>query len=128
MRRFHTGQWRLFCSKPSMRCFLNSAAVRSGKIALSPVQIESIFSQKSVSFFASRSALKSMNMLYCGSDDAMSCPSQLSMFPRIGCVFRLSTFTRSATSSQYARFAVMIYSVFPSTLIATSVIMTAKNA
>ena len=62
------------------------------------------------------------------SDDAMSCPSQLSMFPRIGCVFRLSTFTRSATSSQYARFAVMIYSVFPSTLIATSVIITARNA
>ena len=43
-----------------------------------------------------------MKMLYCGSDDAMSCPSQLSMLPRIGSVFKLSTFTRSATSSQNA--------------------------
>ena len=96
-------------------------------MAFSPMHIESSFCSKSVSFFASRNATKSMKMLYCGSDDAMSCPSQLSMLPRIGSVFKLSTFTRSATSSQKARLAVIMYSVLPTTVIATNVIRMARK-
>ena len=47
------------------------------------MQMLSSFSSQSESFF-SPPAWKSMNILYSGMELAMSCPSQLSMLPRLG--------------------------------------------
>ena len=91
-------------------------------MAFSPSHIESSLTSNSESFSAVCIALKSTNSLYCGSDDAISCPSQLRMLPRTGAVLRLSTFTRSATCIQKSCLAVMMYKVLPSTATAISVI------
>ena len=96
-------------------------------MALSPSAIESSFTSNSESLPAACIALKSTNILYCGSDEAMSCPSQLRILPLTGGVTTLSTFTLSATFIQKSRFAVMIYRVRPSTAVAMSVMMMARK-
>ena len=82
------------------------------------MQMESSFATNRESLPASRIALKSIYSLYCGSDDAISCPSQLSMLPLTGGVSRLSIFTRSATCIQKSRFAVIVYTIFAITIAA----------
>ena len=62
--------------------------------------MESSFASHSESFLASRRALKSIYSLYSGNDEAISCSSQLNMFPRMGLTLTLSFFWRSATAIQ----------------------------
>ena len=54
--------------------------------------MESSFTSHSESFLASRRALKSIYSLYSGNDEAISCSSQLNMFPRMGLTLTLSFF------------------------------------
>ena len=82
------------------------------------MQMESSFCTNSVSLPAARMALKSRYSLYCGNDEAMSCPSLLSILPLTGGVSRLSIFTRSATCIQKSRFAVIVYTIFVITIAA----------
>ena len=89
-------------------------------MAFRPADMESSLSSQSESLPASRKALKSMNTLYSGSDDAMSSPSQLSMLPLVGFTVTLSAFTLSATSSQKSRLAVMMNIALPTTDTATN--------
>lgn len=93
----------------------------------SPVAIASMFSLHSVSVPASCSVLKSINISNSGSDDAMSFPSQLNILPRVGVMAVLSSFTRSDTSSQNLRSAVIIYSALPSMASVTAIMMITRH-
>ncbi len=49
-----------------------------------------------------------MYILYSGSDEASSCPSELRMLPREGATLTLSSLLRSATCSQKSRSTVIV--------------------
>ena len=57
------------------------------------MHIESSFDSQRLSFLASQSCLKSMNTINSGNELAISSPSQLNMFPRLGVTLTLSFFT-----------------------------------
>ena len=74
----------------------------------------SSFCSHSVSVLVTVMVLKSMYIIYSGSDDTIICPSLLSMLPLTGFTVTLSRFTLSATSSQNDRCTVIMYSARPS--------------
>ena len=112
MRCFHTGQWRAPFSNPLVRSRLNSLADLAGKMRLRPSQMRSTLSVHIVSMRCPP-GMKSMNILNSGMLLAMSCPSQLSMLPRVGFTLRLSRTSLAATSLQYCFSAVMMYPALP---------------
>ena len=95
-----------------VRSRLNSLADLAGKMRLRPSQMRSTLSVHIVSMRCPP-GMKSMNILNSGMLLAMSCPSQLSMLPRVGFTLRLSRTSLAATSLQYCFSAVMMYPALP---------------